>query len=48
VRGLAPIGRSAGGATEIDVPLAWHCERVAALLQQPNGQVIGAAVADVP
>jgi hypothetical protein len=48
VRGLAPIGRFDGSATELDAKLAWPCERVAALLQQGDGRVIGAAVADAP
>jgi hypothetical protein len=45
VRGLAPVGRFDGAGLQLEVPLAWHCEKVAALLQQGDGRVIGAAVA---
>jgi hypothetical protein len=46
VRGLAPVGHFDGTATEIDATIAWPCERVAALLQQGDGRVIGATVTD--
>jgi hypothetical protein len=47
VRGLVPIGHFDGAALQLDAPLAWHCDRIAALLQQGDGRVIGAAVTDV-
>lgn len=47
VRGFAEIGHFDGAPLQLEAPLAWHCERVAALLQQGDGRVIGAAVADV-
>ena len=47
VRGLSQIGSFDGTPGHIETPLPWHCERVAALLQQGDGKVIGAAVADV-
>jgi hypothetical protein len=48
VRGLAPVGHFAGGATEIEAPIPWRSDRIAALLQRPDGRVVGAAVADAP
>jgi hypothetical protein len=47
VRGLAPIGHFDGTAAEINGKVSWPCERVAALLQQGDGRVIGAVVADM-
>jgi hypothetical protein len=45
VRGVEEIGRL--GAGEIAVPIRWHCDRVAAVVQGADGRIIGVAVQDI-
>jgi hypothetical protein len=44
VRGLGEIGRSSAG--EIAVPIPWHCDRVAAVVQAADGRILGVAIRD--
>jgi hypothetical protein len=46
VRGFAEIGRFTGDASAITAPMPWKSDRVAAILQAPDGRILGAAVAD--
>lgn len=46
VRGIAEVGRFSGGASEIVVAPPWPSERLAAVVQAPDGRILGAAVAD--
>ncbi len=46
VRGMAEVGRFDGKAGTIEVPLAWHAERLAVLVEAEDGRILGAAVAD--
>jgi hypothetical protein len=46
VRGFAEIGRWRGAAGTIAAPVPWPAERVAAILQEESGRVIGIAAAD--
>ena len=45
VRGIEEIAQ--GGADEIAVPIRWHCDRIAAVVQAADGRVLGVAVRDV-
>jgi len=45
VRGLEEIARPSPG--EITVPIPWHSDRVAAVVQAADGRVLGVAVGDV-
>ena len=45
VRGLEQVARS-GSAGEIDVPIPWHCDRIAAVVQAADGRILGVAVQD--
>ena len=45
VRGLEQVARS-GSAGEIDVPIPWHCDRIAAVVQAADGRILGVAVPD--
>jgi hypothetical protein len=44
VRGVEEIGRLSAG--EIAVPIPWHCDLVAAVVQAADGRVLGVAVRD--
>jgi hypothetical protein len=46
VRGIEEVGRTSGKAGAIEAPIAWRCDRVAAVVQAMDGRVLGAAVAD--
>jgi hypothetical protein len=46
VRGFAEIGRWSGTPTTIAAPVPWPGERVAAILQEEDGRIIGVAAAD--
>lgn len=46
VRGIAQIGRFDGTAATIAAPIGWPAERLAAIVQAPDGRILGAAVAD--
>ncbi len=46
VRGVEEVARFAGNASEIEAPIRWHCDRVAALVQAADGRVLGVAVSD--
>jgi hypothetical protein len=46
VRGFAEIGRFTGDAGEIEAPIAWLSQRLAVIVQAPDGRILGAAVAD--
>ncbi|MGH7031236.1 MAG: DUF1223 domain-containing protein, partial [Stellaceae bacterium] len=46
VRGFAEIGRFTGEATEIKAPVPWRSDRIAAILQAPDGRILGAAATD--
>ena len=45
VRGFEQVARS-GSAGEIDVPIPWHCDRIAAVVQAADGRILGVAVQD--
>src|ERR1700720_316784 len=44
VRGLEEIARLSAG--EIAVPIPWHCDLIAAVVQAADGRVLGVAVRD--
>jgi hypothetical protein len=44
VRGVEEIARSSAG--EIAVPIPWHCDLIAAVVQAADGRVLGVAVHD--
>ena len=46
VRGIEEVARSAGSPGEIEVPVRWQCDRIAAVLQAADGRVLGVAVQD--
>jgi hypothetical protein len=46
VGGFAEIGRLDGKETRLAAPLPCACDRVAALVEAPDGHIIGAAVGD--
>jgi len=46
VRGFEQIARFAGNAGEIEAPIRWNCDRVAAVLQAADGRVLGVALRD--
>jgi hypothetical protein len=46
VRGVEEVARFAGSPGDIEVPVGWHCDRVAAVLQAADGRILGAAVQD--
>jgi hypothetical protein len=48
VRGIAEIGQSDGSAHSFTAKLPWPAERVAALVQAPDGHILSLAVADNP
>jgi hypothetical protein len=44
VRGLEEVARFSGSAGEIEAPIRWHCDRIAAVVQAADGRVLGVAV----
>jgi hypothetical protein len=46
VRGLREVSRYNGRAGEIETPVSWKSDRVAAVLQAADGRVLGVAVSD--
>jgi hypothetical protein len=46
VRGIEEIARFGGSAGEIEAPVHWNCDRIAAALQASDGRVLGVAVRD--
>jgi hypothetical protein len=46
VRGVEEVARFAGSPGDIEVPVGWPCDRVAAVLQAADGRILGAAVQD--
>jgi hypothetical protein len=46
VRGIEEVARLTGGAAEIVVAPPWPSDRLAAIVQAPDGRILGAAVAD--
>jgi hypothetical protein len=46
VRGFEEVGRLGSSASEIIAPIRWNCDRVAAIVQAPDGRVLAAAVGD--
>jgi hypothetical protein len=46
VRGLEEVAQFDGRAREIEVPIPWSCDRIAAILQTGDGRVVGLAVRD--
>ncbi len=46
VRGFAEVGRFTGHAGTVTAPVPWRSDRIAAILQEPDGRILGAAVAD--
>jgi len=46
VRGIDEIAQFAGNAGEIEAPIRWNCDRVAAVLQAADGRVLGVALRD--
>jgi hypothetical protein len=47
VRGIEEVGRLTGGAGEITAAVPWPSDRLAAIVQAPDGRVLGVAVADL-
>jgi hypothetical protein len=46
VLGIEEVGRFSGGANRIAAPVPWPSDRLAAIVQAPNGHVLGAAAVD--
>ena len=46
VRGIEQVGQVSGGASEIAAPVPWPSDRLAAIVQAPDGRILGVAVAD--
>ena len=46
VRGFDEIAKFAGNASEIEAPIRWNCDRIAAIVQAADGRVLGVAVRD--
>ena len=44
VRGIEEMARSGGG--EIEAPIPWHSDRIAAVVQAADGRILGVAVQD--
>ena len=45
VRGIEKVARSVG-SREIEMPIRWQCDRIAAIVQAADGRVLGVAVQD--
>jgi hypothetical protein len=46
VRGIEEVGRFTGRASQIVSTPRWQSDRLAAIVQAPDGRILGAAVAD--
>jgi hypothetical protein len=46
VRGIEEVARLTGGPDEIEVPIRWQCDRIAAVVQAADGRILGVAVRD--
>src|SRR5215469_6724767 len=46
VRGVDEITRISSRAGEIDAPIPWTCDRIAAIVQAADGRILGVAVQD--
>jgi hypothetical protein len=46
VRGIEEIGRFSSGASQIMVAPPWRSDRLAAIVQAPDGRILGAAAVD--
>jgi hypothetical protein len=46
VRGVEEIARVNSRAGEIDAPIPWTCDRIAAIVQAADGRILGVAVQD--
>jgi hypothetical protein len=46
VRGIEEVGRYAGQASQIVSTPPWQSDRLAAIVQAPDGHILGAAVAN--
>jgi hypothetical protein len=46
VRGIEDAGRFTDGAREIEAPVPWQSDRLAAIVQAPGGRILGVAIAD--
>jgi hypothetical protein len=46
VRGIEEVGRFTGAATQIVVPPPWRSDRLAAIIEAPDGRILGVAIAD--
>jgi hypothetical protein len=47
VRGVEEVGQFSGGASAIAAPIRWQCDRIAAIVQAPSGEILGVAIGDV-
>jgi hypothetical protein len=46
VRGIEQVAQFRGQASMIEVPIHWSCDRLAAIVQAPDGAILGVAVGD--
>jgi hypothetical protein len=46
VRGIGEVGKLDGRAGAFETPIPWQCDRVAVIVQAPDGAILGAAVGD--
>ena len=46
VRGIEQVAQFRGQASVIEVPIHWSCDRLAAIVQAPDGAILGIAVGD--
>jgi hypothetical protein len=46
VRGIEEVARLTGNPDEIEVPIRWQCDRIAAVVQAADGRILGVAVRD--
>jgi len=46
VRGIEEITGFSGSPGEIEVPVRWHCDRIAAVVQAADGRILGVAIRD--
>jgi hypothetical protein len=46
VRGIEEVAQRGNSTGEIAVPIRWHCDRIAAVVQAADGRILGVAVQD--
>ena len=46
VRGVEEVGRFNGRASEIEAPIRWQSDRIAAIVQARDGRILGVAISD--